>query len=67
MRGLCIGVFLAVSGLIAFGVSPVLVTFVSTLLGGESHLGTALAAVGMIVSALACGSFIIAKNRAPIG
>jgi len=66
MRGLCIGLFLAVSGLVAFGVSPTLVTTVSTLLGGEAYLGTALAWVGVLVSVLACWSFFIAKGRAPI-
>jgi MFS family permease len=67
MRGLCIGLFLAVSGLVAFGVSPTLVTAVSTSLGGEAHLGTALAAVGLLVSILACWSFIVAQRRTPIG
>lgn len=67
MRGLCIGLFLAISGLVAFGISPSLVTAVSTLLGGEAYLGTALAVVGLVVSVLACWSFIIAKRRAPIG
>jgi MFS family permease len=67
MRGLCIGLFLAVSGLVAFGISPTLVTGVSTLLGGEAYLGTALASVGLVVSILACWSFVIARRRAPIG
>ncbi|VWX54119.1 MFS transporter [Novosphingobium sp. 9U] len=67
MRGLCVGLFLAVSGLVAFGVSPTLVTAVSTMLGGEAYLGTALAAVGLLVSVLACWCFIVAKMRTPIG
>lgn len=67
MRGLCIGLFLAVSGLVAFGISPTLVTAVSMLLGGEAYLASALASVGLVVSVLACWSFIIAKRRAPIG
>jgi MFS family permease len=66
MRGLCIGLFLAISGLVAFGISPSLVTAVSGLLGGEAYLGTALASVGVVVSVLACWSFIIARRRAPI-
>jgi predicted MFS family arabinose efflux permease len=67
MRGLCIGLFLAISGLVAFGISPTLVTTVSGLLGGEAHLGTALASVGVSVSVLACWSFIVARRNAPIG
>lgn len=66
MRGLCIGMFLAVSGLVAFGISPTLVTTVSALLGGEAYLGTALAAVGILVSILACWSFVIARRRSPV-
>ena len=67
MRGLCIGLFLAISGLVAFGISPSLVTAVSGLLGGEAYLGTALASVGVVVSVLACWSFIVARRLAPIG
>jgi MFS family permease len=66
MRGLCIGLFLAISGLVAFGISPLLVTSVSTALGGEAHLGAALAIVGIMVSVAAFWCFIIASRRVPI-
>ncbi|MES2989123.1 MAG: MFS transporter [Pseudomonadota bacterium] len=66
MRGLCIGAFLALAGLIGFGFAPVLVAWLGTLLGGPQHLGTALAIVGVIVSTLAFFAFIIAMRRAPL-
>jgi MFS family permease len=65
LRGLSIGVFLAVGGLIAFGVAPTLVTGVSALLGGEAFLDQALAMVGLAVSLLGCGGFIVARKHAP--
>jgi hypothetical protein len=57
LRGLSVGVFLAVGGLVAFGIAPSLVTALSTLIGGEAMLGQALALVGFAVSVL--GNLII--------
>lgn len=65
LRGLSVGVFLAIGGLIAFGVAPTLVAFVSTMLGGEAEVGPALAIVGSVVSLIGCAGFIIARARAP--
>lgn len=65
VRGLCIGAFIAIAGLIGFGIAPVLVTVVSGLLGGEPHLGTALAIVGLGVSALSVLAFAIAMRNSP--
>lgn len=66
IRGLCIGAFIAIAGLIGFGIAPVLVTLVSDLMGGEAHLGAALAAVGVTVSLLSVIAFIFAMRNAPI-
>jgi MFS family permease len=66
VRGLCIGAFIAIAGLIGFGIAPTLVTWVSTLLGGESHLGQGLAIVGVIVSAISLAAFFVAMRRAPL-
>ncbi|WP_240704712.1 MFS transporter [Croceicoccus sediminis] len=65
LRGLSIGTFLAIGGLIAFGVAPTLVTIVSGLLGGEDQLPMALALVGGVVSALGCVGFAVAYRMAP--
>lgn len=65
LRGLGIGAFIAVAGLIGFGVAPSLVTVVSGLLGGESHLNSALAIVGVLVSLISVAGFWIAMKRAP--
>jgi hypothetical protein len=42
-----------------------LVTGVSALLGGEAFLDQALAMVGLAVSLLGCGGFIVARKHAP--
>ncbi len=65
LRGLSVGAFLAIGGLIAFGIAPTLVTAVSVLLGGEAMLDQAMAAVGLVVSLLGCLGFAIARRAAP--
>lgn len=65
LRGLCVGSFIAIAGLIAFGISPTLVTTLSSALGGEGQLATALAIVGTVVSSLGFISFLFAMRRAP--
>ena len=65
LRGLCIGAFIAIAGLVGFGITPTLVAGVSSLLGGESFIGIALAIVGTSVSVLAFLAFLVAMYRAP--
>jgi MFS family permease len=66
LRGLCIGAFIAIAGLIGYGLAPWLVTLVSALLGGEQHLAMALTIVGVTVSALSFFAFLLAMRRAPV-
>jgi MFS family permease len=65
LRGLCIGAFIAIAGLIGFGVSPTLVALASDLLGGEQHLGEGLALVGVAVSVVGLLGFWAAMRHAP--
>ena len=65
LRGLAVGSFVAIGGLIAFGAAPSVVVWVSTLLGGESDLASALAMVGLGVSLLGCMGFGLAWRQAP--
>ena len=65
LRGLCIGAFIALAGLIGFGLAPWLVSVVSSVLGSEQHLAMALTIVGVTVSALSFASFALAMRRAP--
>lgn len=67
LRGLTIGAFIAVAGLIGYGIAPTLVVAVSRLLGGEAHLGQALAIVGTAVSAISVLAFARARQQAPTG
>ena len=66
LRGLGIGAFIAIAGLIGFGLAPTLVTMVSGQLGGEAHLGVALAIVGAAVSIISVLGFSLAMRSAPI-
>ena len=65
LRGLAIGAFIAIAGLIGFGIAPSLVTVVSGFLGGEGHLAPALAIVGVGVSIISVLGFWLAIKRAP--
>ena len=65
LRGLGIGAFIAIAGLIGFGIAPSLVTLVSSWLGGEGHLSAALAIVGVAVSLVSVLGFALAVRNAP--
>lgn len=65
VRGLCIGAFIAIAGLIGFGLAPWIVTRVSALMGGEQMLAEALALVGVSVSAVSFFAFLLAMRRTP--
>ncbi|MDF7775792.1 MFS transporter [Sphingomonas sp. AOB5] len=66
LRGLCIGAFLTLAGLIGFGVAPPLIGAISDAMGeGGRHLGTATAWVSVIVGAISCVAFWMAMRRAP--
>ena len=65
LRGLSIGAFIAIAGLIGFGLTPPLVALVGRWLGGEQQLGLALAIVGVIVSLLSVVGFALAMRHAP--
>lgn len=64
LRGLCIGAFIAIAGLIGFGLAPMLVAAASSLFGGERHLDQGLATVGVVTSAMSLLAFALAMRRA---
>lgn len=66
LRGLCIGAFIAVAGLVGFGIAPLLVAWVSSLIGGEAHIGGALAVVGTLVGCISVLAFRAAMKHAPL-
>lgn len=65
LRGLCIGAFIAIAGLIGYGLAPTLVAAASGMLGGEAHLAQGLAIVGVVTSAISVIAFTMAMRRAP--
>lgn len=66
VRGLCLGAFIALAGLVGYGMAPPLVGLVSQILGGERHLAVSLAAVGVVTSIGALIAFAIAMRNAPL-
>lgn len=66
LRGLAIGTLIALAGLVGYGCAPPLVGWISQLLGGEDHLASALALVGVATSSLSLGALIIAMRSSPV-
>lgn len=66
LRGLCIGAFIAIAGLIGYGLAPTLVAAASGMLGGEAHLAQGLAIVGVVTSTISVVAFTTAMRRAPV-
>ncbi|MCA0369032.1 MAG: MFS transporter [Proteobacteria bacterium] len=64
-RGVCLGAFMILGSLIGLGVSPILVTLGSRMLGGESQLALSLAIVGVVTGAVSLVGFILAMVNAP--
>ena len=65
LRGVCLSAFIVVSSVIGMGVAPTVVSLVSDALGGESHLGAALAGTGVFISAASLLAFILAASKLP--
>ncbi len=62
LRGICLGAFMVVGGVIGLGLAPTLVTLVSTAMGGESWVGPALSATGAATSIFALAGFVYAMK-----
>ena len=65
IRGVCLGAFIVISSIIGLGVAPMLVTFGSEMLGGEAHLGLALAVTGVVTAGTSFVAFAFAMINAP--
>ena len=65
MRGLCLGAFIVVGSVVGMGIAPTVVTLVSSALGGESQLASALAGTGVVFSVAALLAFLRAAKRLP--
>ena len=64
-RGICLGAFMILGALIGLGLSPMLVSLGSQVLGGEAHLAPALAIVGVATGLVSLAGFVIAMINAP--
>lgn len=63
-RGVCLGAFMILGSLVGLGISPILVTLGSQALGGEQHLGLALAIVGVGAGLISLIGFVVAMRNA---
>ncbi|MBA2934300.1 MFS transporter [Sphingomonas sp. CGMCC 1.13654] len=66
VRGFCLGLFIVVGAVGGLGIAPSLVPWVSALLGGEGHVGLALAIVGAVTSVVALVGFVFAIRHQPL-
>ncbi len=64
VRGVCLGAFLVLGAVVGLGLAPTLVTLVSELFGGESHIRYGLTAVTLVTSVIAAYGFIRAMRAA---
>ena len=65
-RGVALSAFVVVGAIVGFGLAPTLVTWVSGWLGGETHLGLALAATDFSVSLISCVGFVLAARAVKV-
>ena len=63
-RGACMAAF-SVIGSIIGSLAPTIVTLGSSLLGGERHLATSLAATGFVTGVISLGGYVLAMRHAP--
>jgi len=65
VRGLCLGIFGAISVIFAFGVAPVLVSRISVIIGGPRMISPAVAVVCAGMTFLTFTVFAAVVNRFP--
>jgi len=62
LRGICFSMLVAVIGIAAFGIAPLLVSLGAQALGREGHIAAPLAAVGVLTSLAAVAAFVQAMR-----
>ena len=65
-RGASMAAFGIVSNLIGKSLAPTVVTLASSAMGGEQHLGVALAATGLVTGVVSFAGYVLAMRNAPL-
>ncbi|MDB5432295.1 MAG: hypothetical protein JWP35_3411 [Caulobacter sp.] len=65
-RGACSAAFGVINAIVGLSLAPIMVTLGAKLLGGEQHLGMALAITGVITGIAAAAGYILAMRNAPL-
>lgn len=65
LRGVALSGIFVLSSIVAFGVTPTLVTLLSTALGGDAYLARSLSLTGVAIGAISLLAFILAMTQAP--
>jgi MFS family permease len=65
-RGAAMAAFSLINALFGLSLAPTMVTFGSQLLGGEQHLGAALAITGVFTGIASFGGYLFAARNAPL-
>jgi MFS family permease len=64
-RGACMALYGVVRSVLGLSIAPTLVTFGSSVMGGEQHLAPALATVGVLTGAVSFAAYLQAIRNAP--
>jgi len=65
-RGACMAAFGIISSLVGKSLAPMIVTMGSLALGGEKHLGGALAVTGVVTGVISLVGYVLAMRHAPL-
>ena len=65
-RGACMAAFAVINAVIGSSLAPLIVTWSSAAMGGESHLAPALAVTGLVTGAFSLGGYFLAMRNAPL-
>jgi MFS family permease len=65
-RGASMAAFGVISNLVGKSLAPMVVTLGSLAMGGEQHLGGALAVTGVITGVISFGGYVLAMRNAPL-
>ena len=64
-RGACMAAFTLIGAIIGTSLAPTIVTFASSLMGGQQHLAVSLAATGLVTGVISLGGYLLAMRNAP--
>ncbi len=65
-RGACMAFFGVINAIVGLSIAPVIVTVTAKAMGGDQHLGVALAATGVVTGLVSVAGYVLAMKHAPL-